>query len=71
MDTITMLPRTAEAIGHALKQDFNTTETPERMAWILLLLKQLPDEVFPYGKWATIQSIKRQLEECVDTIMSA
>jgi len=66
-DTITMLSRTAEAIGHALKQDFNTTESPERMAWIVLRLKRLPDEVFPHGKWATIQEIERQLDECADT----
>ena len=66
-DTIIMSLRTAEAIGHALKQDFNTTELPERMAWIVLRLKRLPEEIFPYGKWATIQEIERQLDECADT----
>jgi hypothetical protein len=65
-DTITLLPKTAEAIGNALDQDFNTVETPERMAWIVLLLKRLPDEKFPHGKWGTIQSIEYQLKECAD-----
>ena len=70
-DAIRLLPRTAEAMGHALEQDFNAVELPERMAWIVLLLKRLPDDdgVFPHGKWATIQEIERQLDECADAII--
>ena len=39
---------------------------PETMAWFVILLKYIPDteEVFPLGKWATIQEIERQLQEC-------
>ena len=39
---------------------------PETMAWLVILLKYIPDteEVFPLGKWATIQEIERQLQEC-------
>ena len=66
-DGISMLPRTAEAISYALNQDINTLENPERMAWIALLLRRLPDEIFPFGKWATIQEIERQLNECADS----
>ena len=35
----------------------------ERMAWIALVLRSVPDspQTFPRGKWATIQSIERQL----------
>lgn len=67
MDMIRMLPKTAEAISHALGQDFNKVETPERMAWVLYLLRRLPDDLFPHGKWATIQGIETQLIECADT----
>jgi hypothetical protein len=45
--------------------DFYEAETPERMAWISLILARLEDrpEWFPRGKWATIQNIDRQLAE--------
>jgi hypothetical protein len=36
---------------------------PEQMAWIVAVLKLLPDGPgrFPRGKWATIQHIESQL----------
>jgi hypothetical protein len=38
-------------------------ETPERMAWVVLILRELDDrpEWFPRGKWATIQWIEESL----------
>ena len=53
-----------EGMEKALGQDFNKIETPERMAWIVWLLKKVEDtdEFFPMGKWATIQDIEQQLE---------
>ena len=64
-DQINITSRAAEGIGFALDQDFGRVETPERMAWVVLLMKQLQDteEYFPLGKWATIQAIEAQLEK--------
>ena len=64
-DTIEISGKVAKALSMALDQDFNRIEQPERMAWILLILKKLPDKesIFPHGKWATIQSIEGQLDE--------
>lgn len=61
---ITLLPMTSYGIGAALGQDFQRIETPERMAWVVWLLKELPDNeiTFPCGKWATIQNIEAQLK---------
>lgn len=68
MSIVTLSPATAAAIGHALNQDFYGAETPERMAWIVLLLRKLEDraEWFPRGKWATIQEIECQLDVCAE-----
>ena len=62
-DQINLSGEAAEGIGLALDQDFQRAETPERMAWVVLLLKHVADEkdFFPKGKWATIQSIEAQL----------
>ncbi len=67
-DIITLSSKAAEGISLALGQDFNRVETPERMAWIVWLLECLPDNEkhFPLGKWATIQSIKSQLEKAAN-----
>jgi hypothetical protein len=64
-DTIEISGKVAEALSIALDQDVNRMEQPERMAWILLILKKLPDteSTFPHGKWATIQHIEGQLDE--------
>ena len=68
MSTVSMSNMTAKAIGQALDQDVYGVETPERMAWLVLLLKKCADRAdwFPRGKWATIQHIERQLDEAVD-----
>ena len=67
-DAINLTSRAAEGIGLALHQDFNKVELPERMAWVVLLLRKIEDneELFPMGKWATIQSIERQLDAAAD-----
>jgi hypothetical protein len=69
LDSITISTRTAEGIGLALQQDFYPIETPERMAWVVLVLRQIEDrsEWFPCGKWATIQHIERQLGYCAES----
>lgn len=63
-DSIEMSGVVVNALSLALGQDFNRMELPERMAWILLLLRKMPDDeaVFPHGKWATIQNIEGQLD---------
>ena len=66
--TINLSPRVADGIGKALNQDFYRVETPERMAWAILILKKLDDneDWFPHGKWAIIQNIEAQLDVCAD-----
>uniref|UniRef100_A0A6M3KD76 Uncharacterized protein n=1 Tax=viral metagenome TaxID=1070528 RepID=A0A6M3KD76_9ZZZZ len=63
-DQINLSRLAADGISLALNQDFNKVETPERMAWVCILLRKVPDkeEWFPRGKWATIQEIERQLD---------
>jgi len=48
--------------------DFQLIETPERMAYVALVLRSLSDrpEWFPRGKWATIQHIEEQLLRCAE-----
>lgn len=64
-DTIELSRATADAIGTALGVDMSRAEMPERMAWIVAVLRELPDtpETFPHGKWGTIQSIEAQVQE--------
>jgi len=66
-DLILLTSRTCDGLTKALGQDFNRVETPERMAWVALLLEHIEDreEFFPNGKWATIQTIKDQLDRAV------
>ena len=67
-DTVSLSPATAEGIGRALEQDVYGVESPERMAWLVLLLRTREDkpEWFPRGKWATIQHIETQLEAAAE-----
>jgi len=67
-DHITLSSQAAEGLELALDQDFGRVESPERMAWIVLLLKLLPEkpEWFPRGKWGTIQHIEGQLALCAE-----
>jgi hypothetical protein len=64
-DVVELSGAAAEGLGRIGIGDFNRIELPERMAWVVLVLKVLPDrpEWFPRGKWATIQSIEGQLAE--------
>ena len=69
-DTIELTPATAdwlnglEIFGHVGR----TNIQPEQMAWIVLVLKALPDAPgrFPRGKWATIQHIESELLPMID-----
>ena len=67
-DTITISSQVADALTLLDLGDFNRVEAPERMAYVLLILKKLDDrpEWFPRGKWATIQAIEAQLDACAD-----
>ena len=71
-DTVELSKRVAEGIGHAIDQDMYTYTQPERMAFIVLLLKRIPDndDYFPRGKWATIQVIEGQLQEIAEDKVS-
>lgn len=64
-DSITLLPATALALSELGLGTFQTVETPERMAWVVLVLCELPDEpqFFPHGKWGLIQHIEDQLDD--------
>jgi len=72
-DQINLSSKVAEGITLLLNQDFNCVEIPERMAWIVYLLKEAPDteEYFPMGKWATIQAIEFQLKRYAKIEMEA
>lgn len=65
-DTISISANTAAALSTIGIGDFYTVNTPERMAWAVLILRELPDrpEWFVAGKWATIQHIQGQLDAC-------
>lgn len=64
IDSIQLSQAVANGLTTALNQDFNTFESLERMAWVVLIIKKLEDreEWFPRGKWATTQNIEGQLE---------
>ena len=66
-DMVLLTSATCEGLYKALGQDFNKVETPERMAWIVLMLEYVEDKekFFPKGKWATIQAIKDQIDRAV------
>ena len=44
--------------------EFTIHETPERMAWIVEILARIEykSEWFPGGKWATLHTIRHQVE---------
>src|SRR4051812_31245908 len=68
-DTITLSEAAAAGLSQIGFGEVYTVEQPERMAWLVLLLRWIPDKPawFPKGKWATIQHIESQLSECVDS----
>ncbi len=63
-DVIRVSNETSDALSTLGLGDFYTTMTGERAAFLVLIMIQLPDrpEWFPKGKWATIQSMAKQLE---------
>lgn len=65
-DSIALSQSTADAFSRIGIGDFNVIEQPERMAWVVAVLRRLPDrlEWFPRGKWATIQQIEMQVDAC-------
>lgn len=65
-DTVSISRATADALSKLGLGDFTTCETPERMAWVMLVLRELAvtDERFPLGKWATLQHIEAQVRRC-------
>lgn len=68
MDQVSLSGATADALSLLDLGDFYKSNAPERMAYVVLVLKKLDDrpEWFPKGKWATIQEIERQLHACAD-----
>ena len=67
MSSVSMSQATADALSEIGLGDFGKVETPERMAWVLLVLQRIEDtpKRFPHGKWATIQNIERQVLDYV------
>lgn len=65
-DVVDISPMTRDGLNSLNLIDVQRVNSPETMAWLVLLLKLIPDseKVFPLGKWATIQEIERQLQEC-------
>ena len=67
MRTVHVLPATAAFLSSLGLGDFTESESPERMAEVARVLRQLDDGPgrFPHGKWATIQSIEQQVDEAL------
>lgn len=61
---IRLTEKTAQALSGLKIGKFGVSEEPDRMAWVVLILRKLKDEphVFPRGKHLTILEIERQLE---------
>ena len=72
-DQINLSSKAADGIGLALDQDFSRVELPDRMAWVVLLLRKIEDNenYFPMGKWATIQSIESQLDAAANQLIQS
>ena len=64
-DSVSFLPSTAHALDGLVCPVFTTNADLPSMAWLLLVLRELPDDAarFPHGKWATIQRLEGQLTE--------
>lgn len=65
-DTVSISRATAAELSKLGLGDFAVCETPQRMAWVVLVLREIADtdERFPRGKWATIQHIEGQIHRC-------
>ena len=42
--------------------DLQRYSQPELVAWLWFKLRQVPDDRFPHGKWATLQAIEELLD---------
>jgi hypothetical protein len=65
-DSVELSSVTADALDALCLVGYvGRVNSPENMAWLFFLLRELPDDekTFPHGKWATIQHIEGQLEE--------
>lgn len=69
MKSINISKDVATGLGIALGKKVSTHESPARMAWLVLIAKQIPDKetFFPRGRSATIRDIESQLEEAAQS----
>ena len=67
-DTVSISGVTAEGLSAIGIGDIGTCETVERMSFVVVILRRLPDrcEWFPLGHWATIQRIEEQIDAAID-----
>ena len=65
-DSVWLSRLTADALDSLDMGDISKVNSPERMAWVVYVLRHMPDsaKIFPRGKWATIQVIEEQLIAC-------
>ena len=69
-DSIVLSQQAVDGLSAIGIGDFTPCELPERMAWIALVLRSVPDNPlwFPRGKWATIQHIHKQVEDAAAVV---
>lgn len=62
-DTVELLRSTASALDGLVCYVGTQNVSMENMAWLWFVCRELPDseELFPHGKWATVQHIEGQL----------
>lgn len=63
--SVSISRETAVALSSLGLGEVQQVEPAERMAWIVRVMRVLPDkpEWFPKGKWATIQHIEEQITD--------
>ncbi len=65
-DEVHILPKSADAFDSLeIVGDVGRVNVDlSKIAWLVLILTYLPDEadIFPHGKWATIQHLQSQLD---------
>lgn len=67
-DKINLSPEVAAGLTRIGIGDFGIFETPERMAWVMIVMSHLPDRPswFPRGKWETIRYIAQRVFLCAE-----
>lgn len=67
MKSVKLSEEAAGGLSRVLNMTISTSNQPEMMAWVVMILEELEDrpEWFPRGKWATIHHIQDQLQDCV------